>query len=324
MFNFLLLFCMKKINVLSVLFTLFVSVSLSLSLTSCGDDDDNNGSGGDGKTDPSTIAAANLVAYFPFEGNGTDEISKMTPSNTATTTVTFVDGRRGKAFQGAADANSGLLYNLQASSKLKTLKAFSFSGWLKTVPNTIATGNPPEQMVFQLDGTGDWIWGNLFLLQHRNFPEEPDNAHHTTAEFDCYFWKEDADAWKGQRGNGWDLDVTSPQWRHIICTYDNVSSEFHAYVNGVHVTNPDGTEYSGSKRWQKEGEDMPLGDLKFTNAEKFAIGAWCNRLAGTDLLEDDWASPYKGQIDELRIYDRSLTKEEAKKLYDAEITQINE
>ncbi|MDR3266099.1 MAG: hypothetical protein LBT24_00820 [Tannerella sp.] len=315
---------MKKINVLSVLFTLLVSVSLSLSLTSCGDDDDNNGSVDDGKTDPSTIATANLVAYFPFEGDGIDEISKMTPSNTATTTVTFIDGRRGKAFQGATDAKSGLLYNLQSSSKLKTLKAFSFSVWVKQVANTVATTDAPEQMVFQLDGTGDWVWGNLFFLQHRNWPEGPDEQARNFAEMDCYFWKEDAAEWKGQRGSGWFLDITAPQWRHIICTYDNVTSTFHSYVNGVHITAFDGTEYVGVERWQKEGEDTPLGDLKFTSAEKFAIGAWCNRLAGTDLLTDEWASPFKGQIDELRVYDRALTKEEVKNLYDAEITQINE
>ena len=66
-----------------------------------------------------------------------------------------------------------------------------------------------------------------------------------------------------------------------------------------------------------------LGDLKFNNPEKFAIGAWCDRLAGTDLQNDDWASPFKGLIDEFRIYDRALTAAEAKDLYDAEVTQIN-
>jgi hypothetical protein len=140
---------------------------------------------------------------------------------------------------------------------------------------------------------------------------------------DCYFWKDDSEEWKNQRGNGWYVDVTAPQWRHIICTYDNVSSEFHAYVNGVHVTAFDGTEYMGVNRWQRDGEDLPLGDLKFNAPEKFAIGAWCDRLAGTALQEDAWASPFKGLIDELRIYDRGLTAEEVKDLYDAEITQIN-
>ncbi|BDX38915.1 hypothetical protein CYCD_22700 [Tenuifilaceae bacterium CYCD] len=290
-------------------------------LTACSDDDDNNDN--NGKVDPSTIASTNLIAYFPFEDNGTDNISAMAPSNATTTTATFVTGRRGKAFQGATDKTSGLLYTLPTDSKLKTLKAFSFSVWLKQIPNTIATTDAPEQMVFQLDGKGDWIWGNLFLLQHRNWPEGETEQARNYAEMDNYFWKDDAESWKGQRGSGWFVDVTASQWRHIICTYDNTTSAFHAYVNGVHVTAFDGTDYTGVNRWQRDGEDLPLGDLKFNDPQKFAIGAWCDRLAGTALQDDAWASPYKGLIDELRIYDRALTATEVKALYDAEVTQID-
>ncbi len=293
-----------------------------LMFTSCSKDDD--GGDNNGKVDPTTIATSNLVAYFPFEDNGNDQIGGMTPSNTATTTSTFATGRRGKAFQGSTEKTSGLLYTLPTNSKLKTLKTFSFSLWVKQVPNTIATTDVPEQMVFHLDGKGDWIWGNLFLLQHRNWPEGATERDRNYAEMDCYFWKDDAEAWKGQRGSGWFVDVTAPQWRHIICTYDNSTSMFHAYVNGIHVTAFDGTEYMGVNRWQRDGEDLPLGDLKFNDPQKFAIGAWCDRLAGTALQDDAWASPFKGLIDELRIYDRALTAIEAKALYDAEVTQIVE
>jgi len=173
-----------------------------------------------------------------------------------------------------------------------------------------------------VNGTGDWIWGNLFLLQHRNWPEGASERDRNYAEMDCFFWKDDAAEWRGQRGNGWFLDLTAPQWRHIICTYDNVTSQFHAYVNGVHITAFDGTPYMGVDRKQKE-DGAPLGDLKFKDATLLAIGAWCDRLAGTSLVEDAWASPFKGQLDEFRIYDRALTATEAKDLYDAEVTQIN-
>lgn len=294
----------------------------SVVITSCKKDDKPDPYAG--KTNPSTIATTNLIAYFPFENNGTDEISSITPSNTATTTATFATGRRGIAFQGATDKNSGLLYTLPSGSKLKTLITFSVSVWLKQIPNTVETTDAPEQMVFHLDGKGDWIWGNLFLLQHRNWPEGATEKDRNFAEMDCYFWKDDAIAWKGQRGSGWFVDVTAPQWRHIICTYDNLTSTFHSYVNGVHVTAFDGTEYMGVNRWQADGETTPLGDLKFNDPQLFAIGAWCDRLAGTALQEDAWASPFKGLIDELRVYDRALTAVEAKALYDAEVTMINE
>ena len=294
----------------------FVAIFTSGLFLSCKDDKKDDE---DGKIDPSTIAASNLVAHFAFEGDGKDAINALTPTNAATTSVTFPDGRRGKGFQGTADASkSGLLYSLPANSKLRNLKAFSVSVWVKMVPNTVQTTDSPEQMVFHIDGTGDWIWGNLFLLQHRNWPLGESERDRNYAEMDCFFFKEGV-PWFGQRGNGWFIDVTAPQWKHIICTYDNATSQFHAYVNGVHVTAFDGSEYMGVDR--KQSEDGPaLGDLKFVGAERLAIGTWC-----TEIEEGwDWASPFKGMIDELRIYDRGLTAAEAKDLYDAEVTQVNE
>ncbi|MEI7503192.1 MAG: hypothetical protein WCJ61_07900 [Paludibacter sp.] len=312
---------MRKINLFSVIAVtvLFVGVSF----TSCKKDEvvvDPYA----GKTDPSTIATSNLVAYFSFDTDGVDKIGSLTPSNTATTTVTFTDGRRGKAYQGTADGlKSGLLYTLPATSKLKSLKTFSFSMWTKMVANTLLTTDAPEQMVFQIDGTGDWVWGNLFFLQHRNWPAATIEKDRDFAEMDCYFWKDDATANKGQRGSGWFLNAAQPQWKHIICTYNNATSEYHAYVNGVQVTAFDGTEYTGVKRWQDAAKTIPLGDLKFKDAEHLVIGAWSDRLKGTSLQTDDWASPYKGQLDEFRVYDRALTAAEAKALYDAEVTVIN-
>ena len=273
--------------------------------------------------DPSLVAKDNLIAYFAFEGDGKCEISGITPSNASTTPVTFPAGRRGKCFQGTDAATSGLLYALPAGNKLRDLKAFTVAFWAKIAPNTVATTDAPEQMVFQIDGAGDWVWGNLFFLQHRNWPEHENERERNFAEMDCYFWKDDAADWKGQRGNGWFLDVvTVTQWRHIVCTYDNTTSKFHAYVNGVHVKRFDGTDYTGVDRIQGEN-GPPFGDLKFNKAENLAIGAWVVRLQGKDLLEDAWAAPYRGQLDELRFYDKGLSAEEVKALYDAEVTKIN-
>lgn len=276
--------------------------------------------------DPSRIAEDNLIAYFAFEGDGKCEISGMTPSN-ASSPVTFPQGRRGKCFQGTAAATSGLLYSLPTGSKLKDLKAFSVAFWALMAPNTIETTNAPEQMVFQIDAVeGDWVWGNLYFLQHRNFPEAENERDQKFADMHCGFLKyDDAVDWKRQTGNGWFLDVTATQWRHIICTYDNVTSKFHAYVNGTHITAFDGTPYMGVDRKQSE-DGLPLGDLKFKNAQNLAIGAWSERLNKDGSLDEDavWASPFRGKLDELRIYDRGLTAAEVTALYQAEVMYINE
>lgn len=270
--------------------------------------------------DPSKVAEDNLIAYFAFEGDGKCEISGMTPSNAGTPHVTFPVGRRGQGFQGTADAASGLLYALPTDSELRDLKAVSVAFWIRTAPNTIETGLAPEQMVFQISGDGDKTRGNLYFLQERNYfeHENPDLRNYGAMMF--FFWKDDAE-WPHQWGGDWFLNVTAPQWRHIVCTYDNVSSEFRAYINGILFTAFDGTPYEHSKRFQ--APDVPLGDLKFNNAEHLAIGSWAELLKDTGLQDEPWASPLWGQLDELRFYNRGLTAAEVQELYDKEVLKAN-
>ncbi len=274
------------------------------------------------KTDPGTIATADLVAYFPFDADGKDTKGNLTPSNTATTTVTFGEkGQRGNCFVGHT---------------LRDLKSFTASMWVKMEPNTLETTDAPEQMIFQIDGSGEATWGNMFLLQKRNWPQNEATSYgRDHAEMQGFIWKDDAvdsagnPGWKHQWLGGWFVEVTAPVWRHIICTYNATTSEFHAYVNGTHVlgrANDKDTVYTGVKRWQGDplAGGAPLGDMKFNNAEKLAIGAWVEKLKGTGLTGDAWAAPMRGRIDEFRIYKTALTEQQVKDLYNAELSQVEE
>jgi hypothetical protein len=314
----------KKLNIW--LFAIIAGVSMT-AMTSCSDDDDNGDKTNDGKVDPSTIAADNLIAYFPFEDNGNDVVGGLSPAST--TGVSYVGGAnaiRGKAFQGngelgsnpeGGDAISGdlsfLHYTLPAGSKLKDLKAFSFSMWVKCAATT---KGGPEPMIFQIDGTGDWTWGNLFFLQHRLDPATTDSTEMTT-----YFWKDDITppdgAFRGQRANP-KLGNFFGKWMHIISTYDNTTSKYVLYIGGVKFDGGAGLE----DRKQREDGD-PLGDLKFVEATTLTIGAWADVAKGKE-KDWQWAGSFKGNIDEFRIYDRALTADEAKQLFDAEFTQLNE
>ncbi len=282
---------------------------MSTMFVSCGDDDDdNNNNPPAGPTDPSTIAASNLVAYFNFEGNGNSTIGALVPAKEQQ--ATYPTGRRGKAYQGTgtADIASYLMYNLPSDSKLKTLKAFTTSMWLKMAPT--ADGGP-EPMVYQIDG----LWGDMgnFALKQQRNPVPYD-----TAQFQVFFFSEGYD-YQGQ----FISDIHSPgyklnTWIHVIFTYDNVSSKFYAYLNGDVVKLPD----SSTNRYQKEGGPA-LGDMKFADANHFVIGSWYAKAAATASAQD-WMGYYKGLLDELRIYDRALTAAEAKQLYTAEAENIND
>lgn len=276
--------------------------------------------------DPSSIAAGNLVAYFNFEDNGNDQIGGLTPSKE--TGTSYVTGRRGKAYQGVGSAGASgvagdpsyLVYNLPEASKIKNLKAFTTAMWVKVVPTT---DGGPEPMIFQVDGTTDWVWGNLFLLQHRNGVAD---GTPKPATFENYFWKDDSETWKGQRiGNINSSLFSFNTWQHFIVTYDNVTSKWAMYLDGTALTFTNSTTGDDetaafAERWQSAG-GTPLGDLKFNAPTSLTIGAWAAVAAGTE--SGAWAGFYKGGLDEFRIYDRALTSAEAKQLYDAEVENMN-
>ena len=70
-----------------------------------------------------SVAAANLIAYFPFDGNANDTKGGMTP--TVVGTITYTTGIRGQAYQGAAGAYA----TYTPSAAFTSLPSYSFSVW---------------------------------------------------------------------------------------------------------------------------------------------------------------------------------------------------
>ena len=286
------------------------AVALVLSLASCkknGNDDNNSDSG---KTDPSSIATENLVAYIPFDGDGVEKIANITPK---TEKVTFADGRRGQGLKGAEGGY--LLYNLPTDSKIRNLKAYSVAFWLKQ--DAIQNGQVPVPMYFQITSGSDHYNGNVSVTGERLY------APSDSLLFKNIFRKSGAE-WEVQ-----DVRVTKPsfvagKWGHYVIRYDNVKSEFKLYVNGVCPLDPE-KDADIINRYAKdadeEGNQPALGDLKFLDADKIIIGAWLPKVV--DGATDEWMGDFTGNMDELRLYDRALTDAEVKTLYDAEVENLN-
>jgi hypothetical protein len=279
----------------------FAAVLVSgLMFTSCTDDSDNN----DGKIDPATIATSNLIAYFPFDGDAMEEIASLTP--TMQPNVTYVAGRRGQAYQGATGAH--LLYTIPAASKFKALTSFSLAMWIKS---PLVTGDP-EPTVFEIGKSDDLFWGNL------KFAMERLNATADTLKFKTFFLKNGA-VWSGQHISYSDNLFLINKWMHLVIQYDEATSKYMIYKDGVKIVTNTGVE----DRWAA-GEDVTprpkLGALSFLNADKINIGAWRPKSEGT--ATDAWMGWFLGNLDELRVYDKALTAAEVKNLYDAEVTQL--
>ena len=280
----------------------FVAIFTSGLFLSCKDDKKDDE---DGKIDPSTIAASNLVAYFPFESE-TGSITKgdgITFSK-KTGAASFADGRRGKGYKGSVN-EAFLEYNVAATNPFKTMKAFTLAAWVKT-PSAGGAA-----MIFQLNG-GDGFMGNLcFILEG--------NSDNEALDIKGYLFNSASPDWKGQDIRVKDEVFLPDKWVHIAVSYDNATSKLVLWASGLMVA--ESIRYAGPEP-DGGGAQPLLGDLQFgQDMTKINIGAWAQQIAGSG---DDWMKCFPGMLDELRIYNKALSEKEMKDLYDAEVTQVNE
>ena len=293
----------KSLKVISVFLIAGMLVS-SLAITSCKKDSTPDPNAG--KTDPSTIATTNLIAYFPFNGTGKDTISMITP--TVQVGVTYVAGRRGLAYQGAELAH--LLYTLPATSKLKSLTSFSIGMWFKS---PLVTGDP-EPTIFEIGKSDDLFWGNLKLALNRL------DANADTLQLKAFFLKNGA-TWSGQHISFSNNTFLVNKWMHLVFEYDETTSKYKIYKDGLKVvTNPGIEDRASGPAVPPATVGPPLGPLSFANADVINIGAWRTKTEGT--ATDAWMGWFKGNLDELRVYDKALSDTEVKALYDAEVTWV--
>lgn len=255
----------------------------------------------EGKTNPSTIAAANLVAYFPFESE-TASIDKGAgiTFNKKGGAASFAVGRRGNAYKGAT-TKAYLEYDVASTNLFKSMTEFTMGAWIKT-PSANGAAD-----IFRLNG-GDSFMGNLVLML-----EGGSNAD--SLDIKGYLFNS-ATEWKGQDIRKAHKSFLSDKWVHIAYSYNKSTSTMTLYANGLPVATS--VRFASG---EVNGVQPPLGPLTFgTDMTKILIGAWAQQIDGPG---DDWMKFYPGLLDELRIYDKALTNIEMKALYDAEITVIN-
>lgn len=285
---------MKKI------FTIAMA-ALAITAMSCQKDNTGNDNGGDNGKKEITVAKDALVAYFPFEDENEVAAGLTLAQKGKTGEANFVAGRTGKCFQGGEDVF--LLYDLPENSPISGLKAYTVSMWVNQVE--IPQEQVPTPLYFSILGEG-LFWGNMTVVADRG------GVTGNVALKNVIHWDglgEKFQAWNGDYGECY----PAGRWNHIIYSYDNVTSTFHAYSNGVEVNVSDIV-------WGDPA--APAGDIVFTAPTQIIIGAW--KQKALEGATDEWMGWMDGtKLDELRLYNRALTAEEINELYKAEINNIN-
>lgn len=230
-----------------------------------------------GYTSSKQVAPGNLVAYWAFNGSLADSISNTTGTNAGTS---FSEGIKGQAMQGANNA----YVTFNTPQAVQNLKSFTVTSWVKTPLNS-------NGIVGLLDiANGTKFWGNLTVFLENGGDETKgflkihvDNGKSTNS-----------DAWLGNYTlvNPWD------KWMQIAVSFNEATSTFKVYVNGTKVATQAMAGYA---------------PISFQNASKMVFGTvhfQTNPSLTTATGTQSWASYLKGQLDEVRIYNKALSDEE--------------
>ena len=248
----------------------------------------------EGKTNPSTICQANLIAHFPFDGAATELINNIEPK-TVGTGVAYEKGRRGQAFKGAA--KNELVYETSKIPAIANLKDFSFACWFKH--QAIPQSQAPVPYLFGLTNETDF-WGQLAFVLDRGGLDNTDSLAVKVAI--------NGDMWAEY---GLQSVFPANRWIHVVASFKYVDEKLQTidmYVNGAPVD-----------ELHRDFIERPVTD--FSKSTMILFGQW--RQKALEGATDEWMGDMDGDLDEVRLYNIALTAEEAKALYDAEITVID-
>lgn len=249
------------------------------------------------------IAPTHLVSKFSFDGNIADSKSGITGG--IGTNVSYDAGIKGEAYKGSA--TSFIAYNDVASSVIN-LKNITVSMWIKTEPHTGGA-----QSLFMLPKKTDF-WGNIFTLIEGTGPA-------TTMLLKNHIQKDVTPSipWAGQFIEHGGTNVLANMfgtWKHLVWTYNGISSTYSIYIDGQKLVIP----ASIAKRYASDPltGGGPYGELANSEVSKFIIGGYQQHLGAPWGGADGWMLHYTGLMDEFRIYDAALTDNEISALYKLE------
>lgn len=299
---------MKTIKILA--FSLMATSGMLI--TSCGDDDSGTKLppiGGYNSADE--IGTADLIAYWPLNGDGKENVSGTMPSSSPN--VTYSAGIKG---DGATLAQGFLKYPSIASLS-NSLTSFSISTWAK-VSNNGASGS----VFLSLTRPGEWA-GNVNFLSETGWAQATSDSLTVKGQIvsnNALGWQDSRNTIKldqnqmDENANNGPNDTdhvayankVGGQWFHAVLTWDGTTRMFKVYVNGVKISNP---------KWEDRGAaDSPA--LAFTTPTFPVIGAFGTTANGT--ATESWDKAMTGQLDEMRVWKKALSQAEIGSLYELE------
>lgn len=230
-----------------------------------------------GYTNSSQVAASNLVGYWDFNGNLKDNASGTAATGT---NITYATGIKGQAMQGATNGYAIAI----PGAAVTGMTSYTVSWWANSPLNT------------------DGIVGMVSFSDTKNFWGNLNTFFENGGTSDKFRFK----AIFASNGSTFDFGIQEVTgrwnlWNHFAVTYDGVD-KFVIYINGTAAAT---------------GTKTGLGPIKFTNFGHIVFGTMhfmTTPSLTSGSTSQPWASYLKGQLDEVRIFNRALTATEVSAL----------
>jgi hypothetical protein len=244
---------------------------------------------GDFPRDDAKLPDGPLRFYVPFDMPGdevrfkaADSISGN-PAFFSTTPLSIEGGVKGNAIKGRE--GTALLY-LNANDMDKATN-FSIAFWIKKAAQAGRT-----EFLFSLVQPG-YSWHNsaAFVLV------ENQTATSTVMKFAV------KDQWLEGTFN---RPMFDGSWHHIVYAYNAATARMTYYFDGQEVT--------GLLPIQTNGP----ANVNFAGAKNLILGGW-NKHAAQAGPTDDWIKSFLGNMDQFRIYNKTLTASEAQALFNSRL-----
>lgn len=257
------------------------------------------------------VAAENLVAYWPLNGNGKEAKSSTDPSNSVK--VTYVDGVKGQA----AKMDAGYIKYPPIDAISSINGSISISAWAKITNTKKVTGGESHiSPIFTLTGGPNTNIGNVSVFGNTHELTTSDSIQ-LKAEYhfkmpngtdsfngDCINmirkeeWMDDTHTWNANKIGG--------KWAHIVWVWDGATANTRIYVNGVKISN---------SAWESRNENEAMPFALFTPSYPVIGATWA---VAEGSATDVWNKPLIGEVDEIRVFNKLLTTAEIGALYELE------
>lgn len=296
-----------KLYSLKILSAFFCMVVLNLSCTKVNRNDDFPAgdappvAGGYSKAEE--VATDNLMAYWSFDNNNNEIKSNTAPS------VAAVNASSGTGVKGnAVNLDYGYLAYPEISA-LSNLPSYTITAWINTANRKGVPDRGGAQSIFQLTRratsspiTYEWAGNVTFMMENDWYaPTDPVlvvKGLNVTNVNGNASWQDTRND-PGRTNPGVQKFEGGNKWVHVALIWSAKDSLFQVYGNSIKISNPE---------WEKRAN----GNLVFFAPTSPVIGGWGTNIAGT---RDSWQQPFKGQIDEVRVYNKALSAIELSALY---------